>query len=100
MISELYTELTPMKNEDCLGVLTHKEYFKVYDKILEEGQKLGTKLDDRDVSLYALSFMSTRLKPNELLLSEKTELERCKEFKLGEYETGIWTYLSAGECFR
>ena len=47
MISELYTELTPMKNEDCLGVLTHKEYFKVYDKILEEGQKLGTKLDNK-----------------------------------------------------
>lgn len=98
MISELYTELTPMKNEDCLGVLTHKEYFKVYDKILEEGQKLGTKLDDKDVNLYALIFMSTRLKPNELLLSEKTEKERCKEFKLGEYETSIWTYLSAGEC--
>lgn len=64
------------------GCPYHREYFKVYDKILEEGQKLGTKLDDKDVNLYALSFMSTRLKPNELLLSEKTEKERCKEFKL------------------
>jgi len=98
MISELYTKLTPIENEDCLGVLTHREYFKVYDKILDEGQKLGTRLNNKDVNLYALSFMGNKLKPNELLLSKETEKERCKEYKLDAYETDTWTYLSAGEC--
>lgn len=98
MISELYTELTPSKNEDCLGTLTHREYFKIYDGLLSQTQKLGKVLDDSEVNDYATNFMKSRTRYGEVVFDREEEERRTQEYKLGSYEADTWVELSSGEC--
>ena len=98
MVSDIYKDLSPTKNADCLGTLTHREYFEMYDSLLTKSQEIGTALDDSEVNDYAASFMKRRIRFNELILNKDEEIERCKKFGLDPYETDTWVNLSCGEC--